>query len=177
MSTYTLPERDPYTDWAGYKARGFTPNARQRIAMDSVQRALDAGLYYNTDVRAFCAKDLAISPDVDACKRSRTEGGTFGYDLYYARGTLDAIRVHLAEDEAARELALEPGKVLGTLMFNDYKLVHRVTITEVHAGGLVAKFTGSRGKGRVHGECTALQLKYAMQRKRERDERKQGARA
>jgi hypothetical protein len=55
---------------------GATPN--QEILIESVQRALDAGNYYNKDVEAFVADDLGVSNESLQVGRDRVDGGAFG---------------------------------------------------------------------------------------------------
>lgn len=175
MTTYTLPERDPYDDWAGYKGRDFAPTPRQRLVMDAVAAALAAGLYYTRDVRAHCAAALAITPEVDAhqhSERMRVEGGTFGMDCYYARGALDAIETHRREDEAAAQLALKPGDKLPPLMFADFKLTLACVVEAVGEGGRSCTFTGKRGRVAVRGTATAYQIANARDRAAERKARR-----
>lgn len=173
--TYTLPELDPYRDWTCHESRDFKPNARQQIVIESVRRALAQGLFYNTDVRAFCASDLAISEDVDKCKRERVEGGTFGSDLYYARRYLDAVALHEKQDAAVAELSLKAGQKLPALMFGDYKLIRAVFVETVSESGRVVAIRGSRGTSKVRAESlTPLQVKYAIERAEKWSKRREG---
>lgn len=169
--TYTLPAApyDSYRAWSAHESRGFKPDARQAAIMAVVQSALDAGHYYTKDVLAHCATALMMPADQLAQGTGRVEGGDFGMDCYYARSTLRAQALHAQEDKAHAALRPEPGMLLGTLVFSDFKRTTGCTIRSVD--GLEIAFTGKRGRVFVSGRATALTLSHAFDRAHQREQR------
>lgn len=152
-----------YEDWRHNESRDFQPTARQSAVIEAVSAALTGGLHYTKDVRAFCARYLEITPEVDEHPSGRrVEGGEFGMDCYYARRTIDARNKHAAEDAAAAGLRLVPGLELGSLIFTDCKLTTRCKVESIE--GAQVSFSGKRGRYTVTGKATALGLRHAMER-------------
>lgn len=171
---YTLPA-DTYKDWHACESRAFVPNARQSIVMAAVSAALASGLYYTANVRKHCMATLAPSADDVARGLNRVEGGEFGMDCYYARKTLDAQKKHAAEDAASASLALSVGDVIGSLVFNDYKLVRAAVVSAVSADGLTVTIDAKRGASVVRFEGAPLSVQYAIDRAHEKGKRKENA--
>lgn len=173
---YALPGKSAYDDWRACESRAFSPTPRQQVAIDAVRAALAAGCFYTTEVRAFCAKHLNISPEIDAAKSERVEGGDFGYDLFYARNYIRAQELFAKEDAARAEMKLQPGQKLPPLMFNDFKLNRAVVVESVSETGLTVSLTGKRGAQSVRWpSVTPLQVKNAIDRAAERAARRAAA--
>ncbi|MDM0037300.1 hypothetical protein QTI33_34605 [Variovorax sp. J22P271] len=51
----------------------------------------------------------------------RVDGGDFGYDVYYARSAVEAMRHQRKLVATAQALAFQPGDKVGALIFNDGK--------------------------------------------------------
>ena len=93
MSRYELPAIGScYDQWRLCKSPAFEPTARQRLVMESAERALDAGLFYTVDVNAAVAKDLGVTTEQLGRNTERVDGGDFAYDVFYARSAIEAIR-------------------------------------------------------------------------------------
>lgn len=133
MTNYVLPAAlELHRSWHGCELESFVPSDNQKIVIAAVQAALAQGLYYTSDVLAFCKRRLALSAkDQEAnFDRMRTEGGIFGMDCYYARNHLDAISRREKLKEIARMLQPQVGMSLGTLIFNDFKRSTNVRLLE-----------------------------------------------
>ena len=167
MTAYHLPA-SIYADWNLRQSREFVPDARQALAMSTVQQCLDEGLYYNDDVYARCRQLLPLTPEDAARGIGRVEGGEFGMDLYYARAALDARAGFAADDAAILEMSPKVGQSLTHLMFNDGKLIRAVKITAVSDDSRGVTFTGKRGALTVGASYTPRQLLRAMRNAAER---------
>jgi hypothetical protein len=119
---YELPPTGKcYEEWLTYKAPELKPNLRQQLVMAAAARAIDAGLFYNVDVNAAVAADLGVTREQLARNTQKVDGGDFGYDVYFARGAVEAIRHQQRLVDTAAALALRPGDKVGAIIFNDGK--------------------------------------------------------
>ena len=169
---YELPAGDGYNEWLRNETRDFVPSARQRLVIQAVKAALDAGKYYSDEVREFCAKRLAISQEQASVGIARVEGGTFAMDCYYARGYLRA-QENFAKQDSVRTL-LKPfvGQKLGTLTFNDFKRNTGAMVKAISEDGHTITISAKRGSVGVELACNAEQIARAMDRAAERGHRK-----
>jgi hypothetical protein len=170
---YQLPQPDAFRDWSGYKSPSFAPTARQQSVMNAVSVALSEGLFYTKDVYTRCVEILNPDADSLAVNAKRVEGGEFGMDCFYARGTLAAQREHDEATAAAQHLALTPGAPLGALIFNDGKLIRACVAAEVNGRSVVMR--GKRGASTVGGPVDVLSIARAMDRAHESGKRKEGS--
>lgn len=176
-TAYFLPA-NTYSDWRRNECEDFTPTDRQKLVMDVVQQAIDAGRYYTKDVLAF-AKE-ALKPSAEELERGKgTEGGEFGMDVYYARQANTAAKQFAVSREAWQHLRPIPGKNLGTIMFNDYKRITGATVIgfsgegDITTGkGMRMVIEGKRGSVKVRLEATASQVRCAIDRAHEKGLRK-----
>lgn len=159
--------------WQQVWRNGATPN--QEILIESVQRALDAGNYYNKDVEAFVADDLGVSNESLQVGRDRVDGGAFGYDVYHARREIERREGFKANVDAANKLDLEPGKQLGTLVFNDAKQTKAVQVESISDDKQSVVLVGSRGKNKVKIDVAPVSVMRAIQRAEERGARKESS--
>ena len=171
---YKLPEgRSSLHDhWSGCERRGFVPTANQQLVIAEVQSALDAGLYYTSEVREHCARAIGLSEEADQAnfENFRVEGGVFGMDCYYARRYLDARKVHAAEDDARARLRPFVGQRLGTIVFSDFKRCTGAFISKVEAEKL--ELQCKRGSHLLTYEVSVLNVKHAIDRAAEKKLRK-----
>ncbi|MGL4260690.1 MAG: glucosaminidase domain-containing protein, partial [Afipia sp.] len=156
--------------WQQVWRNGATPN--QEILIESVQRALDAGNYYNKDVEAFVADDLGVSNESLQVGRERVDGGAFGYDVYHARREIERREGFKANVDAANKLDLEPGKQLGTLVFNDAKQTKAVQVESISDDKQSVVLVGSRGKNKVKIDVASVSVMRAIERAEESGFRK-----
>lgn len=175
---YALPD-DVNRAWRDSDGRfvehpSFQPNARQQALMNVVEKELDAGVFYNKELRDRVAKVLGVSEEVLASNRAGVDGGDFGYDVYYARRAVESKRAEMASKKTREELALKPGDKLGSLVFNDFKLTTGVEVISVSENGRRASFKGKRGAATVTFESTVEAIKFAIDRAQERGKRKDG---
>lgn len=170
---YELPETDTYDDWRMRVAEDFAPTQRQQLVMEAVQAALDAKLYYTSDVLAFCITHMGVTPE-QAGKQSKTpvEGGWVGMDCYYARDAL-GHQATFAELRKVTEV-LNPyvGQDLGTLIFNDFKRNTGMRVIAISENRRKLTLEGKRGRYKVTLECTPVQIKNAMDRAANKGSRK-----
>lgn len=176
-TAYTLPE-STYKDWTRNEHPDFVPTDRQKLVMDVVRQALDAGLYYSSEVREF-AKGILKPTEQELARGSGVEGGEFGMDVYYARQTLTAMKRHAVDVESWQHLRPAPGMVLGTIMFSDYKRITGATIVGIEGEGdrttgkgMSIVFEGKRGSVTVRGTTTATHIRNAIDRALEQGLRK-----
>ena len=167
MTTYHLPA-SVYANWTFNQSRDFAPDARQVLAMSTVQQCLDEGLFYTCDVLARCRQLLPLTPEDAARGIGLVESGEFGMDLYYARRALDARAGFAADDVSILEMSPKVGQSLPHLMFNDCKLIRAVKITAVSDDSRSVTFTGKRGALAVTACRTPRELQRAMRRAAER---------
>lgn len=120
------PDISPKHKWSDYwrpvESGLREPDEWQRAIMDKVQEALDAGLFYTTDVHKYVMEHNDFIPaEWWSYQYSGTpvEGGIMGMELYMARSTLDKMKERAADDEVLK--TIEVGKVLGTLCVNGGK--------------------------------------------------------
>lgn len=172
LSKYTPPATDPHKEWSRYQAADFAPTERQKDLIAVIQSALDAKLFYTSEVLVHCRTVLGLSTEQVAAGGSYVEGGWFGMDCYYARGYIQARASIDAESKAWARLAPQVGDHLGTLTFSDYKRNTGMVIVAVLDGGV--KLTGKRGASTVSLEATATQIGNAMDLAAERGHRKTG---
>lgn len=145
MSRYELPAVGTcYEQWSLCKSPAFEPTPRQRLVMEAAERALDAGLFYNVDVNAAIAKDLGVTTEQLARNSERVDGGDFGYDVYYARSAVEAMRYQRKLEATAQALAFQPGDKIGALIFNDGKRNTGMVLTKVDAAGIELEIEGKR---------------------------------
>lgn len=156
--------------WQQVWRNGATPN--QEILIESVRRALDAGNYYNKDVEAFVADDLGVSNESLQVGRERVDGGAFGYDVYHARREIERREGFKANVDAANKLDLEPGKQLGTLVFNDAKQTKAVQVESISDDKQSVVLVGSRGKNKVKINVAPVSVMRAIERAEESGFRK-----
>ena len=162
---------DPYIDWQKREMDGYVPTDRQMVVIAAVRAAVEAKLFYTSDVLAFAKTYLAITEEQAAVGTDRVEGGNFGMDLYYARDFLRAEEAHALDRSARDRLKLCVGKQLGTLVFNDMKRNTGMRVTSTVDGKLFT-LTGKRGASTVILSCSARQIEHAMVRAFERGQRK-----
>ena len=171
-TAYTTPE-DVWGDWRGNERSDFTPTARQKMVMDSVQKALDSGLFYNDAVREFVAKDIGATEDQLNSNKSNVQGGDFGYDVYYARKAIEASGNNALEKQIHEELNLRAGDKLGTLIFNnDFKVNTNVVVKSVSEDGKSVELDGKRGAYTITVKANTAAVRYAIERAKERGKRK-----
>ena len=171
--SYALPV-NVFDDWRGAEGLAFVPSDRQRIVLQAVERALSEGLFYSTEIRARCAELLQPSEADKARGAKRIEGGDFGMDVYYARGSLEAKKRHQQQAETLRALRPNVGDFYGVLVFNDYKVSRACKVEEVSDEGeiVLSLCRGSRPGWRV--TVSAVQIAYAMDRANEKGARRGG---
>jgi len=170
---YVAPQSSVYQEWDQNETEAFVPTDRQATIIRAVQLALDAKLFYTDEVRAHCAATLGVTPEQAAVGAARTEGGTFGLDVYYARQYLSAQTKFQAERVALLRLKPTEGLELGTLMFNDFKRNTGMRVTGVSSDSKEITLIGKRGAYTVTLVCTAKQIENAIDRAHERGLRKQ----
>jgi hypothetical protein len=146
------------------------PEMHMMVLIESTQKALDSGLFYTKDVKAFVLNDMNVSPEVSSRNKARVEGGDFGYETYYAREYIKrrAHERHFAEVEA--KLALTPGADLGSLIFNDYKLNTKCAVESIE--GAKVKIIGKRGRYTMSCVTDVLAIDSALVRAFEQGKRK-----
>lgn len=159
---YVPPVRGYLLDWAGSQTDHYRPTPRQQLVIDAVTEALKAGHRYHHDLVQFCQAQLQVldaeAHIVDA----------LGMDCYNARGYLDARRYFELERDAWSRLHLQPGEILGTLVFSDCKRTTCTTVTRLETETRYLHMVGRRGRLQVEMRTNALQLAHAMDRAKER---------
>jgi hypothetical protein len=132
--------------------------------IEAVQRTLDAGKFYTTDILASVIADFGnyLRPgDADAGK-GEVEGGIFGVEVYYAQEFIRNQSARKALADAEAKLNLRVGTTLGTLVFNDFKVNTNCVVEAID--GATITVAGKRGKYVVKLETNALGIQYALER-------------
>lgn len=171
---YTLPSAlEVHSQWRACVARSFVPTHNQSFVISAVQAALDAGLFYTTDIRVFCGIQLALTQQqLEAnFERSKTEGGIFGMECYYARDYIRAQERFKTFDALKAQLKPYVGMKLGTLMFNDFKRTTSACIVELNGDDVVIE--GKRGAYKVRFVTDLMAIKHAFDRAAEKGHRKE----
>lgn len=149
-----------------------TVEPHMQKVIDAVQRALDAGKFYSTDVLASVVADFGdyLRPGDADIGKDEVEGGIFGMEVYYARDfiRIQAGRKALADAEA--KLNLQVGTILGTLVFNDFKVNTNCVVEGIDGSSITV--TGKRGKYIVKLETNALGIQHALERAFSKGKRK-----
>ena len=171
VTQYELPA-NTFKDWAGCERNDYVPTERQKLVVDAVQKALDAGLYYTSDVLEFCKVELRVTEAQAAVAATRVQGGEVGMDIYYGRKYLDKQKQLARAREILELLRPHVGQRLGTIMFNDFKRITGAIITEVAEGGLTMTVQGKRGSATVAFTCNPISVACAIDRAAERMLRK-----
>jgi hypothetical protein len=170
MYTHYPLADDAYKAWTPVVAGLVTPDEHMVRLIESTQKALDSGLFYSAEVKAFVAADMNISPEVASRNKTRVEGGDFGYETFYAQKYLERRAHERALTEAENTLGLVPGKDLGTIMFNDYKLNTKCVVESIE--GTQVKIVGKRGRYTMSCVTDALGIQAALARAFEQGKRK-----
>lgn len=167
---YHLPE-DTYHDWNSCEFRNYQVTPRQALVVEAVKQAVQVqGLFYSSDVYDFCIKLLKPNDGDRKAGLGYVERGHVGMDLYYARKYLDAQARFQKEDEAWARLKPQVGMKLGTLVFQDLKVSTSWVITAITDSSL--SMAGKSGRNGVSCTCSALSVRYCMDRAFERAKRK-----
>jgi hypothetical protein len=170
---YELPEPGKcHDEWRAYPSPAFRPTPRQQLVIDATARAIDAGAYYSVDVKSAVAAELGVTPEQLARNTHKVDGGDFGYDLYFARGALEAIRRQKKAIETAEALALRPGDAIGALIFNDGKRSTGAVVQSVGAEGIDLEIRAKRGGKPIAFSCRIDALANAIRTAQERGARR-----
>ncbi len=144
----------------------YQPTARQQAIMDVVAKAMDDGVFYNTDMNARVAKEMGYTGQV--------EQSNFSRDVYMARKVVEAQRAEKGAKKVQEELNLKAGDKLGVLVFNDFKVTSAVSVNSVTDNGRTVSIRGKRGAATVTATTSPTNIKYAIDRAKERGKRKDG---
>lgn len=157
--------------WRPVQALIEPPAPYMQELMDTVKKHRDAGLFYTDEVLAAVIKDYRgrLTDEEIRRGRDRVEGGVFGMEVYYARGTIDAQHQRQLVLQAEATLNPTPGMVLGSLIFNDYKLSTGCKIESI--SGRDIKISGKRGRYTVTFTTNAQSVLFAMERAFEKGKR------
>lgn len=142
---YTPPKSDKEarSRWVGELGNGDPVRGPGHEAMlDAVGKALDAGLFYTKEFNKFVADVLGVT-DQSAFAVDRTEGGPFGYEVYYARKVVEKERADNRNKDIGEKLRLSVGENIGRLRLNDGKIASASTIASV--GDTSAVIMAKRG--------------------------------
>lgn len=123
-----------FTRWTGKDPETYVFTAQEERLMVAVSKALDLGLFYNSDVDEFVAKELEITAEQRSAQFQKPEnavhGGCFGYEVYHARKVVEARRSMKDNREAIEQYRYFVGQKLGRVKLNG-KIVSGTVITAV----------------------------------------------
>lgn len=175
MSPWPLSTK-PHVRWQTVVALAEQPDADMLALIAAVQRALEAGLYYNDEVYSAVVKTMAdrLTPAILESGKDRAERGHFGSEIYYARKYIDALNLQHRLEEAVGELGAHVGMPLGPLIFNDLTQTSACVVTRVDVQTGLVTLQGKRGRRAVELEATALSILRARARYNERRALRQG---
>lgn len=134
--------------WTPVRSGRQNPDEYQQAVMDTVQKALDSGLHYLTDVYTFCREHMDFIPADwwDMQFNQAVERGCMGMEIYMARDTLSEQVIREENWKAMTTLVI--GQNLGTLYVNT-KRATGCTIIEMDVATCQIKFQGKMGKNTV----------------------------
>ena len=161
----------PLRDWIDQDDRrpghpDYEQTQRQQAIMDAVGKALEDGVFYTSDLNPRIAKELGFDGPTG-------DGTDFSMDVYLARKAVEAKQAREKASVIAKELSLTTGDELGTLIFNDGKVVNKVSVGAIVDGGTtVVQITGKRGPVQVGATLAVDSIKNAIERAHERGKRK-----
>lgn len=139
---FAAKPRTEYERWTPVVAGKQEPDEYQRAMIELTQAALDAGLFYNTDVKAHVREHCTFIPDElwTLQFNQPVEGGVVGMEVFYAR---DYIREKgYREADALALHGLNAGDILGTLHVN-HKRIFKCKIDRIE--GATVYFSGMAG--------------------------------
>jgi hypothetical protein len=184
MARYIVAETTNavYNRWEGLAHRHGPLTEQQMRLIGLVQKHLDAGVFYNSDMDAAVIADLGadLTPEDLLIGKGAVEGGCIGYEIYHAQKYCEAVKFRIAQEEARDRLQLKAGQKLGALIFGfDYKLNSACVVIEVTDGGKTAKLKAKRGKSTVEikADCTAIESAMARVAEKKALKAEQKARA
>jgi len=154
---YTPPKstEEANARW-GYGSE-MTP--QKRALMASVQRALDAGHFYNEAVNDFVANDLGVTDaerevgarayvDASGAKHLGVEGGSFGMEVYLARKLVKKEGRQASAVDAKAALDLRVGENVGRIMVSG-KIGTGATVESLGEFDVALVFSKGRNKYRI----------------------------
>lgn len=161
--------KNVFDDWVrdGKSAEhpDYEPTDRQQMVMDAVARAVDGGLFYNTEVKDRVAKEMGYTGSQD-------DGTKFSLDVYMARKVVEKQRGNARSRKIAQEMNLQPGDNIGTIVPNDYKRITGLTVESVSETGFSVTVKGKRGAATVSGQMGVDSIKSGIERAKEKGLRK-----
>jgi hypothetical protein len=123
-----------HTKWLMHKNPVlFTPDADQQWMMEIVAEALDAGVFYTSDMLEHVQKRLANNLPSDYMTRcaSSVEGGVLGMESYYARHAVSAKREHDVQVAAVAKIKLGDKINQAEIYFNGKNSKWNGFVTEI----------------------------------------------
>lgn len=152
--------------WNGdFNGKEFTKPERgqnQTALMESVGKALDAGLTANRKIDDFVAKNLGVTDEQRKAGLSEVEGGAFGYDVYLARKEVEQERTTDKNISLGKEFNLKVGENVGKLKLQDGKIASAATVEKLSDTRVT--LTAKRGPQSVRLEMDYIGLEYAAER-------------
>lgn len=123
------------------------------VLKQSVERALDSGLFSNRSVEDFVANELGVTAqereigaktyrDENGVLHTGVEGGSFGYEVYHARKQVEREAENRKSLDAKERLALRVGENIGRIK-TEGKIGSGATVESV--GDYTADIVFSRG--------------------------------
>lgn len=169
-------DRENWTDDKGFQPvhPKYTPKEWQIGLIEAVKKALDDGAcFYSSEMCDYVANLLNVSDEVRAVGANRVEGGYFGMDVHYARKYVEAQRANANEIAAFEEMSLTKGETIGSLIFNDGKLINCVKIEKLNDDSMTITCTGKRGTNTIGFDIhSPISFKRAIERAHQQKKRK-----
>ena len=172
VQNYVLPVGEIiHASWRISGCSQFEPTTHQTVLMDAVRKAQEEGKFYNTDINERVAEILGVTPEQRSINTINTCGGDFGYDVYFA-GIAVRAQDSIKENSAIlKQMVLCHGDLIGTLIFNDSKIVRLVRFESLDENNKVI-LVGSRGPKPVRFITDPVYIKSAIDRASENGKRK-----
>ena len=171
LQNYILPVGDSiHASWRLSECSLFQPTHHQTVLMDATRQALEEGLFYNIDVDNRVAELLQITHEQRAINTTNVCGGDFGYDVYFAQKAVRSQDSIKENNNILNQMSLKPGDVIGTLIFNDNKIIRLAKVESIDEGAII--ITGSRGPKTFRFLVKPVHIKEAIDRASENGKRK-----
>lgn len=147
-----------FNHWRDIRAGKIEMDDEDKAFTEAVKAALAAGLYYNNQVKDYCANLLHPTEWEISPKISGTEGGLFGYAIFHAREEIDFQKALQERKVHASKLTI--GQTIKDVRLDSHKFSSLQILEINHETGWVTFIARKRGSPRLwNGSAPASGLR------------------
>lgn len=157
---------DSYSAWKGEAQRDFAPDECQAYAMGLVRDAIAAGLFYTSEVFAYCVKAAEVPPGVLAIDSGGSGSVEYGHarmHFYHAREAVDRMDAWAREERDAVTVRAMIGAKPRCIMWDDYKRTAGAVVLGEDSP-LLFRVRGNRGRCTFDWTASASTIVAAIDR-------------